>query len=202
MFAYIKGELVDVSTDSIVIDMGNYGVNVRVSERFLEELPPIGTQMKVHTYTYVKEDAFLLYGFASKTDLELFKMMITVSGIGPKGALAILSVMSGNDLRFAIYAGDAKAISKANGVGAKTAERMILELRDKINIEDTLTAPLEDSVESISGTGDLNASKKDAIEALVALGYNMTEATKAVKQVDVALTDADDILKAALKYLF
>lgn len=202
MFAYVKGELVDVSTDSIVIDMGNYGVNVRVSDRFLEELPPIGTQMKVHTYTYVKEDAFLLYGFASKTDLELFKMMITVSGIGPKGALAILSVMSGNDLRFAIYAGDAKAISKANGVGAKTAERMILELRDKINIEDTLTAPLEDSVESISGTGDLNAAKKDAIEALVALGYNMTEATKAVKQVDIALTDADDILKAALKYLF
>lgn len=202
MFAYIKGELVDVFTDSIVIDMGNYGVNVRVSDRFLEELPPIGTQMKVHTYTYVKEDAFLLYGFASKTDLELFKMMITVSGIGPKGALAILSVMSGNDLRFAIYAGDAKAISKANGVGAKTAERMILELRDKINIEDTLTAPLEDSVESISSTGDLNASKKDAIEALVALGYNMTEATKAVKQVDIALTDADDILKAALKYLF
>ena len=203
MIAYVKGELAEIGQDYIVLDVGNMGINIRVSDGFLSELPMIGTDMKVHTYTYVKEDAFLLYGFPTKDDLELFKMMITVNGIGPKGALAILSVMSGNDLRFAIYASDAKAIAKANGIGAKTAERLILDLRDKINIEDTLSAGIEDSTPIVRGSDiGLNQNRKDAIDALVALGYGMTEATKAVKHVNLTEnTDADEILKASLKFL-
>lgn len=203
MIAYVKGELAEIGQDYIVLDVGNMGINIRVSDGFLSELPMIGTDMKVHTYTYVKEDAFLLYGFPTKDDLELFKMMITVNGIGPKGALAILSIMSGNDLRFAIYASDAKAIAKANGIGAKTAERLILDLRDKINIEDTLSTGIEESASIVRGSDtELNQNRKDAIDALVALGYGMTEATKAVKQVNLTEnTDADEILKASLKFL-
>lgn len=204
MIAYVKGELAEIGTDYIVLESGSIGIRIKVSDGFLAEMPMIGTDMKVHTYTYVKEDAFLLYGFASKDDLELFQMLITVNGIGPKGALAILSVMSANDLRFAIFSSDAKAIARANGVGIKTAERLILDLRDKINLEDTLRGDDTDLSVSVSRTADieLNQNRKDAIEALVTLGYGMTEATKAVKQVDLSENpDVDAILKAALKYL-
>lgn len=200
MIAYVKGELAETGQDYIVLDVGNMGIRIRVSEGFLSELPAPGTEMKVHTYTYVKEDAFLLYGFMTKDDLELFQMMITVNGIGPKAALAILSVMSGNDLRFAIYTGDAKAISKANGVGAKTAERLILDLKDKMNMEAVLTNSIHE--EQSSAGGGLDKERKDAIDALVALGYGMTEAVRAVKQVDMTDNpDADAILKASLRFL-
>ena len=204
MIAYVKGQLEEIGQDYIVLDIGYMGINIKISEAFISELPPIGTEMKVHTFTYVKEEAFSLYGFRTKDDLELFRMMITVNGIGPKGALAILSIMSGNELRFAIYAGDAKAISKANGIGAKTAERLILDLRDKVHIEDTLNNSSDFySVDTVNiDTTGLNQSKKDAIEALAALGYSITDAAKAVNQVNTAENqDADSILKASLKFL-
>ncbi len=202
MVAYVKGKLAETGQDHIVLDIGNMGINIRVSDGFLTELPPVGTDMKVHTYTYVKEDAFLLYGFATREELELFQMMITVNGIGPKGALAILSIMSATDLRFAIFSSDVKAISRANGIGKKTAERLILDLRDKIDIEQTLQDGLEEIAAPVKGTNELGQNRKDAIDALVALGYGMTEAAKAVKQVDVSGDPtADEILKASLKYL-
>ena len=202
MVAYVKGELAEIGLDYIVLDIGNMGINIRVSDGFLAELPPVGTDMKVHTYTYVKEDAFLLYGFATRDELNLFKMMITVNGIGPKGALAILSIMSATDLRFAIFSSDVKAIARANGIGKKTAERLILDLRDKIDIETTLQDGLEEIAAPVKGSNEMNQSRKDAIDALVALGYGLTEATKAVKQVDVSQNPtADEILKASLKYL-
>ncbi|MBE5870843.1 MAG: Holliday junction branch migration protein RuvA [Lachnospiraceae bacterium] len=202
MVAYVKGKLAETGQDHIVLDIGNMGINIRVSDGFLTELPPVGTDMKVHTYTYVKEDAFLLYGFATREELELFQMMITVNGIGPKGALAILSIMSATDLRFAIFSSDVKAISRANGIGKKTAERLILDLRDKIDIEQTLQDGLEEIAAPVKGANELGQNRKDAIDALVALGYGMTEAAKAVKQVDVSGDPtADEILKASLKYL-
>jgi len=202
MIAYVKGILTDVSKDGVIIDIGNVGINVKLSDGFLSELPGIGSEIKIHTYTYVKEDAFLLYGFATKDELELFRKMITVNGVGPKGALAILSVLSAAELRFAIFAGDAKAISKANGIGAKTAERMILDLRDKISLEDSINAlSSEEGVERVKPQ-TTNREMQDAIEALVALGYGLSEATRAVKQVDSAVhQDADAILKASLKFL-
>ena len=126
MFAYVNGFLEDATVDNAVIDVNGFGINVRISADTASRLPGIGEQVRLYTYTYVKEDAFLLYGFLSRSDLEMFKLCITVSGIGPKGALAILSVMDADALRFAIMSGDAKAISRAPGVGARTAQRLIL----------------------------------------------------------------------------
>ena len=149
----------------------------------------------------VKEDAFQLYGFISKDELSLFKKLITVSGIGPKGAASILSAFSAEDLRYAIYAGDIKTISKAPGIGKKTAERLVLELKDKVELDyqaDTLLGQLAD--ETVGSTEPNN--RKDAIDALTALGYSSMDAAKAVKQADPNEDmDAEDILKAALKYL-
>ena len=149
-----------------------------------------------------------LYGFLSRSDLEMFKLCITVSGIGPKGALAILSVMDADDLRFAIMSGDAKAISRAPGVGARTAQRLILELKDKISIDDTLISReiAAGGAQGILTAGSLHIDsekKKEAVEALVALGYGQAESLKAVNALeDVETMDSGAILKAALKKLF
>ena len=140
MYAYLKGTLEEIAEDAVVVEVGNIGYNVRVSATTTQGLPGIGSEVKIYTYTLVREDAFTLYGFLTKDDLEIFKKLITVNGIGPKGGLAILSVMNADALRFAIMAGDAKSIAKAPGVGNKTAERVILDLRDKISLEDTLRA--------------------------------------------------------------
>lgn len=203
MIAYIKGTLADVREDSIVVETGNIGLNIHVSGNVLGLLPGVGSEVKIHTYTHVREDAFLLYGFLTKDDLDIFKKCITVSGIGPKGALAILSVMDADSLRFAILSGDAKAIAKAPGVGARTAERLILELKDKVKLEDTFVGQAASATEGIIGDDTANARKKEAVEALVALGYSSTEALKAVNQIKNADDlDSEAILKAALKNIF
>lgn len=210
MIAYIKGILADVREDGIVVENGNIGYNIQVPGNVLGMLPGMGSEIKIHIYTYVREDAFLLYGFLTKDDLEIFKKCITVSGIGPKGALAILSVMDADSLRFAILSGDAKAISKAPGIGARTAERLILELRDKVKIEDTFVGKSVSAGAHGTAGGDnsgelsgVQAMKKDAVEALVALGYSSAEALKAVNQIENPENmDSEAILKAALKFIF
>ncbi|MDE6389189.1 MAG: Holliday junction branch migration protein RuvA [Lachnospiraceae bacterium] len=207
MYAYLKGTLEEITEDNIVVEVGNIGYNVKVSTTTTEVLPGIGSEVKIYTYTLVREDTFSLYGFLTKDDLEIFKKLITVNGIGPKGGLAILSVMNADALRFAIMAGDAKSIAKAPGVGNKTAERVILDLRDKISLEDTLRG-IDGSSENVNstltgGAGTDNVMKKEAIEALVALGYSASDATSAVKKVEVTEdTTVETILKAALKYMF
>lgn len=187
MYAYIKGILEEITEDAVVVEAGGIGYNIKVSASTADLLPGIGSEVKVYTYTLVREDAFSLYGFLTRDDLDIFKKLITVSGIGPKGGLAILSVMSADALRFAVMAGDAKAIAKAPGVGAKTAERVILDLRDKISMEDTLRGMGGDlgsgQAADASGTAD-NLMKREAIEALVALGYSASDATAAVKKVE------------------
>ena len=206
MYAYLKGTLEEITEDNIVVEVGNIGYNVKVSTTTADLLPPLGNEVKIYTYTLVREDTFSLYGFPTRDDLEIFKKLITVNGIGPKGGLAILSVMSADALRFAIMAGDAKSISKAPGIGNKTAERVILDLRDKVSLEDTLRG-LGDPVGTsgtiaVAGNTD-NAMKKEAIEALVALGYSVSDATAAVKKVEVTEeTTVESILKTALKYMF
>lgn len=208
MIAYVNGILEDVTEENAVIDVGGIGYNVRVSADTASRLPGLGEQVRLYTYTYVKEDAFLLYGFLSRSDLEMFKLCITVSGIGPKGALAILSVMDADSLRFAIMSGDARAISKAPGVGARTAQRLILELKDKISIDDTLisreiAAGGAEEIVSADRMGIDSEKKKEAIEALVALGYGQAESLKAVNAIEnVEALDSGAILKAALKKLF
>ncbi len=206
MYAYIKGTLEEITEDSVIVETGGIGYNIKVSGTTVDLLPGIGSEVKIYTYTLVREDAFSLYGFLTRDDLEIFKKLITVSGIGPKGGLAILSVMSADALRFAVMAADAKAIAKAPGIGAKTAERVILDLRDKISLEDTLRG-IGSSADAAgqaaaSGSGD-NLMKREAIEALVALGYSASDATAAVKKVEIGETDtSESILKQALKHMF
>lgn len=204
MYAYIKGTLEEVMEDAVVVEAGGIGYNIKVSTTTADLLPGIGSEVKIYTYTLVREDAFSLYGFLTRDDLDIFKKLITVSGIGPKGGLAILSVMSADALRFAVAAGDAKEIAKAPGVGKKTAERVILDLRDKISIEDTLRnlGPSDGKAGGDTGSAD-NMMKREAIEALTALGYSASEAAAAVKKVEISENDTSEtILKQALKHMF
>ena len=200
MYAYIKGEIVDISEDNVVLECHDIGYNIKVPFSVIQQLPGIGAEVRIYTYTCVREDAFILYGFLTKDDLWIFKKLITVNGIGPKGALGILSVMSADDLRFAIIAGDSKAISKAPGIGAKSAERIILDLKDKITFEPDSIGQNDTTVTSVNSSN--SDAKNEAIEAMTALGYSPSEALKAVKQ--IAITDDMDagaILKAALKVI-
>ena len=202
MFAFIKGRIDFVSEDNVVIDTGGIGYNVKISSGTLAALPGIGEEVKLYTYTCVREDLFSLFGFLSRDDLEIFKKLITVNGIGPKGGLAILSVMSADNLRFAILSGDAASIAKAPGIGKKTAERVILDLKDKISIEDTLVHKEMQAVSDIPGA-PMQQVKNEAVEALVALGYSATDALHAVKNVQAEEnTDVETILKLALKNMF
>lgn len=204
MYAYIKGTLEEITEDAVVVEAGGVGYHIMVSTATAELLPGIGSEVKIYTYTLVREDAFSLYGFLTRDDLEIFKKLITVSGIGPKGGLAILSVMSADSLRFAVMSGDAKAIAKAPGVGVKTAERVILDLRDKISVEDTLrnVGMAGDTAKDEAGLAD-NRMRREAVEALVALGYSASEAGAAVRKVDAGENATpESILKLALKYMF
>ena len=126
MIAFVSGILSDSTEDAAVVDVSGVGYRVLVSPGTLDKLPAVGTPVKLYTYFCVREDALLLYGFLTKEELGLFKQLITVSGIGPKAGLSLLSVMSVDDLRFAIFSADARAIAKAPGVGKKTAERLVL----------------------------------------------------------------------------
>ena len=198
MFAYVNGFLEDATVDNAVIDVNGFGINVRISADTASRLPGIGEEVRLYTYTYVKEDAFLLYGFLSRSDLEMFKLCITVSGIGPKGALAILSVMDADALRFAIMSGDAKAISRAPGVGARTAQRLILELKDKMSLEDAFEQKFEKTGEPAENHAQ--GTKNEAVQALVALGYSSSEALRALNGIEITEeTDVEEILKMALK---
>ena len=201
MIGYVKGILEEIEEDCVIVDVNGLGIRILTGGALASQMLAPGSEVKIYTYTYVKEDAFQLYGFISKDELSLFKKLITVSGIGPKGAASILSAFSAEDLRYAIYAGDIKTISKAPGIGKKTAERLVLELKDKVELDyqaDTLLGQLAD--ETVGSTEPNN--RKDAIDALTALGYSSMDAAKAVKQADPnADMDAEDILKAALKYL-
>lgn len=206
MYAYIKGTLEEITEDAVIVETGGIGYNIKVSATTVDLLPGIGSEVKIYTYTLVREDAFLLYGFLTRDDLEIFKKLITVSGIGPKGGLAILSVMSADALRFAVMAADAKAIARAPGIGAKTAERVILDLRDKISLEDTLrgiSSPADAAGQAAGAGNSDNLMKREAIEALVALGYSASDATAAVKKVEVdENATSESILKLALKHMF
>ena len=199
MYAYIKGEIVDITEDNLVLECNNIGYNIRIPLSVAQRLPGIGATVKIYTYTSVREDAFNLFGFLSKDDLEIYKKLIAVNGIGPKGALSILSAMSAEDLRFAILSGDVKAISKAQGIGAKSAERIILELRDKVQLMGS--AALEPDVMA-AGVPTQNSAKNEAVEALTSLGYTPSDALKAVRQITVTEDmDAGTILKQALKII-
>ncbi len=202
MYSYIKGELSEIVAENhIVVENGGIGYNIYIPGQVLSLLPGVGEEVKIYTYLCVREDAFILYGFLTRDDLNVFKLLIGVSGIGPKGALAILSVMSTDDLRFAVLSDDAKAIAKAPGVGNKTAQRLIIELKDKLSLEDAFEQKLSHTQEAVSGNG-LKGIRKEAVEALVSLGYSSTEALKVLRDIEITEdSSVEDILKLALKQM-
>lgn len=203
MIAYVHGIVEDISIDNVVVDVHGIGYNIKISTDTAQRLPAEGETVRLYTYTCVREDAFQLYGFLTKSELDIFKQCITVNGIGPKGALAILSAMDVDSFRYAVMNGDAKAISKAPGIGAKTAERLILELKGKITIDDVLIQ--REITETAMGNSFAvdTPQKKEAVEALVSLGYGQTESIKAVNSIpDIESMDSGAVLKAALKKMF
>ena len=205
MIQFVRGILDTVSENQIVVENQGIGFGILVPLSVVSALPQKGNEVKIYTYMHVREDAMQLFGFLTKDELAMFQLLITVSGIGPKGALGILSVMDADALRFAILADDAKSISKAPGIGVKTAGRLILELRDKVDFEEAIEGALDRGEMNAAGrssAGENGAAANEAIQALVALGYSSAEAVKAVKKVAAAPDQTvEDILKAALKNL-
>ena len=202
MIRFVRGELISVEEDRVIVDVGGLGYGIFMSGSAMGKLPSIGKEVKIHTYLNVKEDAMQLYGFLTKDDLRVFKLLIGVNGIGPKGGLAILSVLSPDDLRFAVMSNDVKAISSAPGIGKKTAEKIILELKDKLSIEDALEHAVSKDHFASDTTEHYNEVVSEAVQALVALGYGNTEALKAVKQVEIKEgMGTNEVLKMALKHM-
>ena len=200
MIAFIQGELCEVGQDTIIVACQGIGYEIQVPVSVAQSQPDPGCRVKIYTYTYVREDALGLFGFLTRDDLTVFKLLITVNGVGPKAALAILSSMTADELRFAILAEDAKAISKAPGIGPKTAKRMIIELKDKLDLESMIDNH-GDSSTYAAGNAEAAASVRDeVIMALTALGYSNTEAVRAVRAVSGAdEMDSETLLKQALK---
>lgn len=211
MIAYIKGELAATDVDTVVVEAGGLGYEIYVPASVYEGLPAVGAQVRLHTYLHVREGGIQLFGFLDRDSLEVFKLLITVSGIGPKGALGVLSVISPNELRFAILADDAKTISRAPGIGAKTARKLILELKDKLHPEDVFGRQLGSTESSAAaganiaseeaGAADaMNRIRREAVAALEALGYSATESLQAVRRVELQEDmDTEELLKRALK---
>lgn len=197
MYAYMRGELVELNLDHIVLDVNGIGYQIYIPTRYYDTLV-IGETVKIYTYLSVREDAMVLYGFLSKDDLDIFKLLIGVSGIGPKGGVAILSMYSSDDIRFAILSGDSKTISKASGIGPKTAQRVIIDLKDKVSLEETIEKKFNEEPSSINN--QLSQARNDAILALNALGYSQAESLKVVSKLDISPDmDVEDILRLALK---
>lgn len=196
MISFIEGEIVDLYEDRMILKCNGIGYEIYIPASIFHKLPGIGQNVCIHTYLYVREDAMQLYGFLKRDDLNVFRLLLGVSGIGPKGALGILSVITPDELRMAILAGDAKTISKAPGIGIKTSQKLIIELKDKVDITDVMENGTDNyDIEKAS-------EKNDAIEALTALGYSASEALRAVNSIpNVEKMDVEKILAAALKNL-
>lgn len=200
MYSYLKGELVEILDDTIVVEVNNVGYNVHIPASMNDNFTGTGQKIKIYTYLHVKEELMELYGFLTRDDLNIFKLLLGVSGIGPKGALAILTVMTPDDLRFAVLGEDAKAIAKAPGIGTKTAQRLILELKDKLKLEDVFENKIVDMANEQENS--LSGVKSEAVQALSALGYSSSEAIKAVSGVElVPDITVEEVLKAALKQM-
>lgn len=199
MISYVKGPLAEIEEDVIVVEAGCMGYNIHVPLSVLGELPQIGVEVLIYTHLQVREDAMTLFGFLNRQDLAMFKQLIGVNGIGPKAALGILSVMRRDELRLAIISGDAKAISRAPGIGPKTAQRVILDLKDRISMDNIL--PKGDQGMNRASVG-IGTAGMEAAGALTALGYSNMEASRAVRQVTITEDmTPEDVLKAALKHL-
>lgn len=204
MFYYINGKLALLDPSFAVIDAGGVGYKMTISQNTYSSMPPHlsvseAPTVKLYSYMAVREDGIEMFGFISEDELNAFKMLITVSGVGPKAAISILSQLSPSKLAIAICTEDKKSISQANGIGPKTAARIILELKDKLKnqfTDDDITNAPEISV-ALKGGSKLG----DAQDALAVLGYSKNEALSALKGIDTENLELDEIIKLALKKL-
>ena len=201
MINYVSGILSEIEDNLIIVEAGGIGYGINVPASLIGELPKAGSAVRIYTYFSVKEDSESLYGFINKEDRDMFRQLISVNGVGPKGALAILSVMRPDDLRLAIATGDSKSISRAQGIGAKMAERVILELKNKVGDINAIGA----AVLGGKSAGTIAAGKQygpvsEAMDALIMLGYSRMEAGKALSLVNVNEDmPTEEVLRLALK---
>ncbi len=196
MVRFVSGRLEEIGETEVVIENGGIGYAIFVPSSVLEKLPEIGEEVKLYTYFSVREDAIQLFGFLNRADLMMYKLLITVNGIGPKAGMAIMSTMSADEFRYAVVTDDAKAIAKTPGIGPKTASKVILELKDKIDIKKVSLGKGKKSEVS----DELAQNIADAVEALEVLGYSKAEATEAVGAVEVsAEMTVEELLKQSLR---
>ena len=200
MISFIRGLVADTTENAVILENNGIGYEIFMTGSSIEQVSRIDGEVKIHTYFQVREDAMQLYGFATRDDLRVFKLLLGVNGIGPKAGLGILSALSADDLRFAVLADDAAAIAKAPGIGKKTAQKLILELKDKLDLEDAFEQKLANQAAADTTETAGDSQLQEAVQALVALGYPNTDALRAVKKVEGAETmDVETLLKAALK---
>lgn len=203
MIAYIKGKVVEILEDRVILESGFMGYNLFMPMASAEAVLRRGDEVKLYTHLHVREDAMQLFGFLTKDDLHTFQLLLGVNGIGPKAALGILSGLTADELRFAVLSEDVKTISKAPGVGKKTAQKLILELKDKMDLQEAFDLKSQYVQEAQGDMADLSDARKEAVEALTALGYSGADALRAVKKVEMTPgMDVETLLKAALKNLF
>ena len=203
MISFICGQVADITENSVIIETGGIGYEIFMTGEAIEQAARMEGKVKIHTYFQVREDAMQLYGFWHKDDLQVFRLLLSVNGIGPKAALGVLAGLSADELRFAVLSDDVKTLSRAPGIGKKTAQKLILELKDKLKLEDAFEKKLMHEQENADlYDTDFHDGRQEAVEALTALGYSSSEALKAVHKVtDVDPGDVEAILKAALKQL-
>lgn len=199
MYAYIKGILAAKESESIIVEAGGIGYSIAAPLSTIEALGQTGQEVKVHTYLYVREDAMNLYGFATNEELGMFKLLLTVSGVGPKAALSLLSAISPSKFSLAVITNDPKTLTRAQGIGTKIAQRIILELKDKISKEQVEQSKDNGFLEEINTTGRSRLS--EAVSALMVLGYSAVEANKAIAAVYSDDLDLETIIRNALKGL-
>ncbi len=199
MIYHISGELAVVDMTYAVIDCGGVGYKLYITGNTLGKLAGrIGEKVRLFTFMKVLEDAVDLYGFWDNEELDIFKMLISVSGVGAKSAVSILSLMTPQKFAMAVAQGDAKAISKAQGIGSKTAQRVILELKDKI--AKGIAVGDEEAILTVD-TQEGTSKRADAIDTLLVLGYTRREAEAALGGIDLSAMELEDIIRAALKKL-
>lgn len=202
MISFIRGYVADSTESSVILETGGIGYEIFMTGTAIEKAVRESGEILVHTYFHVREDAMQLYGFLSRDDLQVFRLLLGVNGIGPKAALGILAGLTTDELRFAVLSDDVKTLSRAPGIGKKTAQKLILELKDKLNAEEAFELKLAHVQEEAGSEAAAADGSGEAVEALVALGYSSTQALQAVRKVSgIPADDVEGILKAALKNL-
>ncbi len=201
MFAYIRGTLSDIDENTIIVENNGVGYGISSSSNTISQLPELGEEVKLNTKLIPKEDSITLYGFYNKEELKMFELLLSVSGIGPKGALAILSNMTVSDIKFAVAGNDSKAFAACPGVGKKTAERIIIDLKDKVDIIGAFEAKITSDLSGKKSAPTPNV-KEEVIEALVALGYTASNAARALDKMTITeSTTTEQLLSDTLKQM-